>query len=111
MAHFTNSVGTLTATETVLYTAPSGSNGAIVISGTFSNKTTGVGASTHQVTLKLNDVANSKSAIVLPATDIVPNGGEALKPEMQLVLKPNDTVSGFADAGSVIDFVLGITEM
>ena len=102
---YKNGAGTLTTSNVTLYTCPA-STVAIVNMIAVSNIDTSL---SHTVTLSVT--MNSVTKVLYPAVVVTPNGVLSSKPEIQLYLNAGDTISALADAGSVMNYVLTITEL
>jgi hypothetical protein len=110
MANFNNALGTLGTASAPIYTSPTGgaAKGAIVTSCSFCN-TTASGVPKLNVTL--TSLAGAITKYVLFGATVPTNGTLTLKPEVQLILKPGDTLNAWSDTATALDYVLSATEL
>jgi hypothetical protein len=108
MANFNNALGTLGTASAAIYTSPnaSGAKGAIVTSCSFANTTTGATPK-----LSVTVTSGSTTKYVLFQASVPANGTLTLKPEVQIILKPGDTLNAWSDTSNALDYVLSATEL
>lgn len=105
MAAFNNALGTCGTVAAVAYTAPAG-NGAIVTSAAFCNTT-----ASDTPTIQVSVTSGGVTKFVLFNAAVPTNGTLTLKPEVQLILKPGDTLNVLASEANAVDYVISATEL
>lgn len=110
MANFNNALGTLGTASAAIYTSPSGGSakGAIVTSCAFCNTTVG---SVPKLNVTMTSLSGGITKYVLNGATVPTNGTLTLKPEVQMILKPGDTLNAWSDTATAIDYVLSATEL